>query len=83
MNAKSKKDKQEEASQEVGQESQEEVLDTPTPSEPKVVKIAPEVTPKVLKDPKTGAPLRNQHPGVPDSPWVNKHRISDMDGGAV
>lgn len=35
--------------------------------------------PAVLKDPTTGQPLRNQDPGVPNSPWVGTHNVHDMD----
>jgi hypothetical protein len=56
--------------------SQEDEL--PAEVEP-TPEVAPQPAPRVLTDPTTGMPLRNQHPGVPDSPWVGKHAISDAD----
>ncbi len=38
---------------------------------------------KVLRDPTTGEPLRNQNPGVPNSKWVGKHKAGDVDHEAM
>lgn len=41
------------------------------------------VSSEPLRDPRTGALLRDQSPGVPNSPWVGKHNPSDVDGAPI
>lgn len=59
----------------------EEETKPPVPEAPPASETATEQPPApvILTDPRTGKPLRDQNPGVPDSKWVGKHGVNDVD----
>ena len=67
-----KKGRPKEGSQEGSQEINQEIVPTVPGIEHKSFEPVVEIK-QILLDPRTGKPLRNQSPGVPNSPWVGKH----------
>ena len=73
-----------EPSQEQEAPKEEEVVEPVVPEEQEMEPpvVAPLSSQEPLRDPRTGELLRDQSPGVPNSAWVGKHNISDVENTA-
>lgn len=61
----------------------QQVEDKPEEAIPEEVEMEQPVNQGLLRDPRTGELLRDQSPGVPESPWVGQHKVGDVDSETI
>lgn len=77
--SKGESQKQESVKENSSTETSKEEIETSKPVEVKPVVVPTTSEHQPLLDPRTGEPIRDGNPGVPNSPWAGNHSINDVD----